>query len=84
MSNWDSLIDEIKAQKPKAVCAVGKLLESLEPEPRMFVISALERRDEISHPALHEALRRRVGDKAPTAYCIGRHRRGQCSCGGTG
>jgi hypothetical protein len=82
MDKWESLIGDIKAEKIRQrPCSVRTLLDSLDEKARGHVTIALGVEGQgISHQALHEALRERVGNTAPSAFSIGRHRRGQCSC----
>lgn len=82
MSDWSELEADAKkfAKAAGPRCQVKNLLDLLEPAAAAKVVAALDNRS-LSAPALHRALEARVGDKAPTPWSIGNHRRGGCVCG---
>lgn len=82
MSDWSKLEADAKkfAKTAGPRCQVKTLLDGLLPDNAATVRQALDNRS-LSAPALHRALEARVGDKAPTPWSIGNHRRGGCVCG---
>lgn len=79
--NWTDFGDDAEAiaQKPKAECGIKKLLDSLPAHGKRAVEGAFARK-ELTHASLALALKVRLGDKAPNAFTISRHRRGLCQC----
>lgn len=82
MSDFEGLMEEARANSGanrRRSCGVSDFLQSLPGEDADKVEDVLNDRA-VSAAAIHIALRRRVGDKAPTQYLIGVHRRKACSC----
>lgn len=82
MNHWSEFPSEVRehtrARGP--ACSVGQLLEELHEEAREAVEKALASR-KLTAPAIHRALRDRLGDDAPSPWAIGNHRRQGCRCG---
>lgn len=82
MSGYDDFLDDAAGDSNphlKRGCGVGKLLTELGDDADQ--IKAALDRPEITATAIEAALRRRSAGKAvPSAFTIGRHRRGVCKC----
>jgi hypothetical protein len=61
-------------------CAVGRALRSLPPELAERVRSAMADGG-VNHASIARGLRAVGADPQPRQNTIGRHRRGECSCG---
>lgn len=82
MNHWSEFEGEVKGLRLSrgASCSVGRLLRSLHTEARE-AIEAVLAKEELPATAIHRALRERVGERAPSSWTIGNHRRGGCNCG---
>ncbi|MGW0939084.1 hypothetical protein [Streptomyces sp. NPDC002666] len=79
MNEFDGFLDDVTdASAHKGGCGVGKLLTELGDQGAQ--IGAALDRPEITHQAIAAALKRRIGADAPSAFTVGRHRRGLCKC----
>ena len=81
MNHWSEFEGEVKERTLSrgASCSVGRLLRNLHTEARDAVNAVLDK-EELPATAIHRALRERIGDRAPSAWTIGNHRRGGCNC----
>jgi hypothetical protein len=61
-------------------CTAGRLIASLPGEGQDVVNEALER-EELTTPAILQAIKKRV-DTDVSTYTLRRHRRGDCTCKG--
>lgn len=87
MSDWDDFTAEVESLSDhygnRSKCGMRAFLATLGEGARADVEAALARSD-ITSTGLAEALRRRVGDSAPSDFTIRRHRRGRCRCARNG
>ncbi len=82
MSKFEGFADEVKADSGhRGGCAMGELLNSLSDSDRSHVQAALDDR-RLSTRAIADALRKRIGEDAPSNFTIGHHRRRACACRG--
>lgn len=80
MTTWEDFEADVTTVRPhRGVCGVRMLLDSLTSEARDKVSAALDNQ-QLSNSSIATALRKRLGEHAPRAYTVGRHRRGDCSC----
>jgi hypothetical protein len=79
MSKFDGFISDAEgeSQPRKMGCGVQSLLENLAEDDAEQVKAAFARAD-ITHQAISRALKRR--GLSLSAFTVGRHRRGICSC----
>ena len=82
MKHWSEFEGEVRERRLSTgtSCSVGSLLRSLHTEAREAVEAVLAK-EELPATAIHKALRERVGERAPSPWTIGNHRRGGCNCG---
>lgn len=79
-SSWAGFAEEAKARRPKGpACGVALALALVPAEDRTQVEAVIGDRD-VQATAVARALRARLGDTAPAAFVIQRHRRRECSC----
>lgn len=82
MSKFDDFADDARSNSgnnSRRGCGVSHLLCNLPGEDAEKVQEVLADRS-VSARAISDALRRRVGGEAPSAYVIGNHRRRNCDC----
>lgn len=82
MSDWTEFETAVAAATTRTggECSVARMLRELPDDGRTAVQDALNG-DNIQVSAIARALRARIGDTAPGAYALRRHRRTDCSCG---
>lgn len=86
VSDWDELEDDAKAASGnrKTRCGVGIMLEEiLEEHGEQAVLSVMRtfKNHRLTTSSIYAALEKRVEpDYLPSAYTLGRHRKGACSC----
>lgn len=82
MSDWSTLAEEADSHNrgPGPKCQVHKLLASLDADGAAEVQRVLDNKD-VTTAGISRALRSRLGNKAPSMFSIGNHRRGNCRCG---
>lgn len=83
MSDWSDFGQEVEAvdggRGPR--CAIRVLLDKL-PEADARQVEKVLNNPAVSHVAIEKAFRSRLGDKAPSEWSIGNHRRDKCRCTG--
>lgn len=82
MSKFDDFADEVEATSGHAGlrgCGFAEFVSELPGEDADKVQSVMANRA-VSARAISEALRKRVGSAAPSAYVIAAHRRRDCHC----
>lgn len=84
MNDFEDFIEDAeKASRHQYLrrgCALGGLMEQLSPVELFQVQTALDRK-ELTSTAIEKVLKARVDPwRVPSAYTIGRHRRGACKC----
>lgn len=81
MTAWEDFEAEvaITSRPTGGKCGVHGMLKALDDHARETVKAVLANPSH-SNAAIAAVLRKRVGDAAPRAYTVGRHRRGDCSC----
>ena len=86
MNDWDDLEDDARAASvlrgPR--CGVGVMLELIQEEHGEAAVLSVKRtlkNHRLTTSSIHKALESRVeADYLPSAYSLGRHRKGACSC----
>lgn len=81
MTDWSKLRDEAKSEGfyRGPGCSVGMFLASLTAKERAQVESVIADQ-QLQGSAIARALHNRVGDDAPNAHSINRHRSDRCVC----
>ncbi|MFJ9848602.1 hypothetical protein [Streptomyces sp. NPDC101150] len=82
MSKWDDFVSEVEREtfNRGPECTVKVFADGLDSDARTAVVNAMSNR-KLTSSGIYRALRARVGDIAPSAHTINRHRRGDCKCG---
>lgn len=85
MSDWSDLEDEASADGNRRYrCSVGELIRATREEvgeDEAYAIVHALKNHRLSTPSIRRALQRRVEpDLLPSAWMLGHHRRGNCSC----
>lgn len=80
-SDWSKLRDEAKSEGfyRGPACSVGNFLATLTAKERATVEAVIKDR-QLQGSAIARALHNRVGDDAPNAHSINRHRNDRCVC----
>lgn len=82
MTGFEGFAEEARANSGynrRSHCGVADLLNALAGEDAEQVEKVLDDRG-VSANAIHDALKRRIGNQAPSPYTIQRHRRRGCAC----
>lgn len=78
---WENFQSEVRGAETRRGprCRIAVLLDTLSETDRAEVQAALGDRS-VGHPVIVAALRKRLGDDAPSLWSVGNHRRGNCGC----
>lgn len=78
---WDNFTEEASRTTRKGpVCEVRTMLEQRVPSSARPDVEAALDNPLLQTSALHRELLKRLGDKAPSRWTVGRHRRKECTC----
>lgn len=81
MSDWSSFANEAREATPGKGprCRVSVLLADLPEHAQIELRKALDNKL-LTSSGIAKALRKRLGETAPSQYSIANHRRGDCRC----
>lgn len=83
MSEWKTFGSDVKQQAREVQrgprCAMGVILERMEPADRIILERVLGDRGHTS-ASIYRALKTRLGQDAPSQFTVNNHRNANCRC----